>query len=150
MKELPLMITVANAENSQMADEVYANIERQLEDFPNAECYRLEGGPNTRAAIDFVAVLSIASGIASIASLVWTAYDFMRKRHKRTADSFLYVVLDPSKGIEWRLGKDILDREVFIKDFEAKVRAYVGNGEGQASQTFISEVRASELWIRKP
>ncbi len=150
MRELPVMICVANPEDSESADQVYSEIEQGLEESSASECYRLDRRQGVAAAIEFVTILGRVADIASIAALLWMAYDkVMARRRSRQRESFLYVAVDPEKGLHWSLGKDFTDKDVFIKDFTAKVTSHVQQDEhGRPSRTFTAEVRGSGMWIR--
>jgi hypothetical protein len=147
---IPLKITSANLFDTAKADEVG---ERLLQAFSGADVYHLEPpkGRHFKAAIDWIVIAQIAD-VLGIASALWLVYDEIIRplKHGKEDDKGLYVVIDPEHGLEWFLGKDFKDRELFMKDFVAKVTQYQRTDDsGRILTETVTEVQADEIWVKK-
>jgi hypothetical protein len=69
---IPIKIALANLGGSVDVDEIYQYIESNSNDL---ETYELDSSKVTAAAIDYIAILNAAGSVASLASLLWMAYE---------------------------------------------------------------------------
>ena len=150
INKIALKISPANLYNIAKGDEVG---KRLLQTFPHADRYHLEPpkGGHFKAAIDWIIIAQIAD-VLGIASALWLVYDEIIRPLKRGKDDDqgLYVAIDPEHGLQWFLGKDFKDREVFVKDFVAKVTEYQRTDDaGRVFTETIREIQVSEVWVKK-
>jgi hypothetical protein len=148
--KIAVMITAANLNNKAATDEVG---KRLTQVFAEDEVYHLEpsNGRDTAAAFDWIVISRIADALG-IASALWTIYEKTIRPFKRGADDNqgLCIMIDPEHGIQWFLGKEFKDREVFIKDFVARVAEYEKTDEaGHVLNETVKEVRIGTIWVRK-
>jgi hypothetical protein len=148
--KIALKLSPANLYDTTKGDEVGKCL---LRTFARADVYHLEPpkGSHFKAAIDWIVIAQIAD-ILGIASALWLVYDEMIRPLKRGKDDEqgLYVVIDPEHGLEWFLGKDFKDREVFVKDFVAKVTEYQRTDDaGHIFTETVREIQANEVWVKK-
>lgn len=148
--KIALKISPANLRGVSADDEVG---KRLLQAFAHADYYHLEPpkGGHFGAAIDWIIIAQIAD-VLGIASALWLVYDEIIRPLKRSKDDEqgLYVAIDPQRGLQWFLGKDFKDREVFIRDFVAKVTEYQRTDDaGHVLTETVREIQASEMWVKK-
>jgi hypothetical protein len=132
---LGLMISVANGAYAE-AENVYEEISSNLPAATDDYCLDSRGGI-TGAAVDYVVLLSVVGSVASVASLLWQAYEkWIAPRHDRGS---LYICIDPKKDLQWMLGEAFKDKDSFVADFTHKVEAYIETDEGK--HRFIETAR---------
>ncbi len=147
---IALKIAAANIRDSKKADEVGESLQRT---FIDAEVYHLEP-PKDRlvaAAIDWIIISQVAD-ILGIASALWGIYDGIIRPLKRGKEDEqgLYVAIDPEHGLDWFLGKDFKHKDVFVKDFVARVTEYQHTDDaGHVFTKTVREIQAGEIWIKK-
>lgn len=150
-KPLAIQISLANLSGRVGPEDVYRFIESTGEDI---ETYKLDSRKVSAAAIDYVVLLCAAGSVASLASLLWMAYEkFIAPTKSTPSDQAgIYVVLRRPDGslVEFFIGKEYKDRELFIGDFTATVTALRDSGDSQVHyQEVIFEVKRSGLWIKR-
>ncbi len=150
MTRIAIKVAAANLTDRTKGDEVG---NRLLQFFAEAEVYHLEPpkGREVVAAFDWIVISRIADTLG-IASALWLIYDKIIRplKHGAKDDQGLYVMIDAEHGLQWFLGKDIKDREVFVKDFVAKVSQYQRTDEaGRVFTQTVREIQVSEMWVKR-
>lgn len=137
-----LMISVVNGGYSE-AENVYEEISSNLPATADDYCLDPRGGISA-AAIDYVAVLNAAASVATIAGLLWKAYEkWIAPRHDRGS---LYICIDPKKDLQWMLGETFKDKDSFVADFTHKVEAYIQTDEGKLRFIETSRMVKGRPW----
>lgn len=150
-KPLAIQLAFANLSGRVDPKSVYRFIESTGGDI---ETYELDSRKVSAAAIDYVLLLGAAGSVASLASLLWMAYEkFIAPTKSTPADQAgIHVALHQSDGslVEFFIGKEYKDRELFIGDFTSTVTALRESGDSEAHYQEVSvEVKRSGLWIRR-
>ncbi|MHC4239299.1 MAG: hypothetical protein ACYSUC_06025 [Planctomycetota bacterium] len=105
------------------------------------------------AAFDIMLVLGAAGSVASLAALLWTAYDkFIAPKKSQDTDSAgIYIgIRNPDDSVtDFWLGNTHKRREIFVKEFELKVTSIREQDDQGFWEESVTEVRESETWIRK-
>lgn len=136
---LLLKISVANSKvSSKDVDKIYEDIERNLE---GAQCYHLDRTKVTAAAIEFVAILTSAAAIATIANVLYQVW----KRHRDEGQ--LYVAVDPSGGVQIMISEGTA--KVEIEELQKKINRVHASGQlTQMDQEMLEEIKRRRIWIR--
>jgi hypothetical protein len=153
---IPLQMALANVKHGVVApDEFYSFIESHAEDVhtfwldPEKTRGRVVG-----AAIEYLVILGAVGSVASIAALLWMAYDkFIGKKKKSEKDDAgLYISIEYPEGTRYNfwLGKDYKDRDIFIEEFTEKVEE-LQNHPDAASKTeeVIASIIHEDLWTQR-
>lgn len=105
------------------------------------------------AAFDIMLVLSAAGSVASLAALLWMAYDkFIAPKKTRDTDSAgIYIgIRNPDDSVtDFWIGNTHRRREIFLKEFELKVTSIREQDDQSFCEESVTEVRESETWIRE-
>ena len=127
-----------------------------VEESDGYEVYRLapaKPGSIRGAAFDIMLVFYAAGSVASIAALLWMAYDkfIAPKKSKETDSAGIYISIRKPDGNvkDFWIGNNYKHREVFIKEFESKVTSIREQGGQNFWAESVAEVRESEIWIRE-
>lgn len=149
--ELVLRINVSPMLENCKPEDVYRFLENNI---PAAEGYEMtpaKPGGLRAAAFDFMLLLQVTSSFASIASLIWVAYDKFvaskKKTQKDSQDMYIDIPLENGETEYFSIGDEYKEEEVFVKDFASKVTQIIQ--EGNVSKTTISEIKHSGLWVRR-
>ncbi len=153
MKPVAIELAVVNAAGRVQPEGVYTFIEAAAEDI---ETYILAPPPPgviRAAAVDFVLILGVAGSIASLASILWLAYDKLIAPQKpRNGNAGLVLMLrgdDGSLNSLW-IGNQYRDRDLFIQKFTAKVEAARNAGSnGASTERVVNQVKFSGHWVRR-
>ena len=147
---IALQMTLANCGTIKNANSLYDYIESKVD---GIETYQINTRANIAAAIDFIIVLGAVGSIASIASLLWIAYEkyIAPKKHDKDDTAGIYIVLNKPDGThaEFWIGNQYKNKDVFIKDFTAVAE------ECRKSRTSLElteskiEFRKSNIWVRR-
>lgn len=147
-----LKMSLANTSNYDFRpEELYEFLER---DKSSVHGYKFEPKGFAAAAIDYILILGIVGSTASIASLLWTAYEkFIGSKKRDKADSAgLFISLDVEAGSDsmfW-IGKDYADKELFIRIFSKKLAEFKEtNRASEVYKETLEEIGNSENWIQR-
>ncbi len=105
------------------------------------------------AALDWLAILEGAASIAAVklfAKILWATYKKFIKplKDKGRDNSFLYVVIENEKKefVQFALGKDYQDEEIFVRDFTEKVERIRVVSDSAEIEIEKREIKISEIW----
>lgn len=94
---VPLGITVTNTFEEGISDQVYDLLQEELSDAETLT--HAPSGGLSGAAVDVWVVLGAIGSIASVASILWTAYDkFVAKPGDSNANRGIYVAFTDQRG----------------------------------------------------
>jgi len=127
-----------------------------VEESDGYEVYKLapaKPGSIRGAAFDIMLIFYAAGSVASIAALLWMAYDkfIAPKKSKETDSAGIYIGIrnqDDSVTDFW-IGNTHKRREIFVKEFELKVTSIREQDDQGFWEESVTEVRESETWIRE-
>jgi uncharacterized protein DUF2442 len=105
------------------------------------------------AAFDLTLVLSAAGSVASLAALLWMAYErfIAPKKSKEQDDGGIYIVISrPDGTIEnfW-IGNTEKEREVFISKFSKTVTDVRTGDDPSFWRSAVAEIEETEFWVRQ-
>jgi hypothetical protein len=105
------------------------------------------------AAFDIMLVLYATGSAASLATLLWMAYDkfIAPKKSKETDSAGIYIGIrhPDDKVSEFWIGNTHKRREIFVKEFESKVTTIRQQDDEGFWEESVTEIRESEIWIRE-
>jgi len=102
------------------------------------------------AALDW-AIIAYIADVAGIASAIWLVYEKVKDRNKnKEGIKGIYVDIDSEHGLHWLIGKDIKDKEIFIKDFTAKVSLFKASDHaGVLFERKVMQIKTGGVWVHK-
>lgn len=152
----PLALQIALANLGYLNDkpdieEIYNFIESEI---VNIETYQLDSKKVSAAAIDYVILLGVVGSVASIASILWMTYEkFIAPKKANDKDnSGIYITMRKPDGslIEFWIGNEYKNRDIFIKDFTHEVSNFKESGDSiQHFHETSIEVKNSGHWIQR-
>ena len=151
---IAIQISVANVGSLIKPEELYDFIERNTADVKSYYLDASRAKGHVLAAIEYVMILSAVGSVASIASLLWMAYDKFIAEKKRNPDDTagLYIAIEHPDGTLYQfwLGNEYKDRELFIEEFTEKMES-LRDDERVAEFTHqkIQELEALDLIVRR-
>lgn len=148
-KPIVLKIALANLQAETDPEAIFDFIEANGVDI---ETYRLDSKKVSAAAIDYVLVLSAVGSVASVAQLLWMAYDrFIAAKKRRESDTEgIYIHLDSGGNSKFWLGNHDRDKELFIETFTKKVSKFRETERAEdLYQKTQEDIRQSGIWIRR-
>jgi hypothetical protein len=152
LENLILHIALANTYNCDFQpDEIYNYLEN---DQNIIHGYQFAPKGTAASAIDYLAVLYVVGSTASVASLLWNAYDKYigsKKRDKKDSAG-LFISLDVSAGTRFSfwIGKDYVDKKIFIQIFSKKLAEFQKTKRAQdIYEKTIEEIKSSDDWVRR-
>lgn len=105
------------------------------------------------AAFDIMLVVYAAGSVASIATLLWMAYDkYIAPKKSQDTDSagINISIRNPDDSVtDFWIGNTHKSREIFVKEFELKVTSIREQDDKGFCEESVNEVRESETWIRE-
>jgi len=147
---LAIKIALANTGHDVNPNEVYNYIESNSKEI---EAYQLDSTKVTAAAIDYILLLSAVGSAASIASLLWMAYDKFiapKKKHNATAGLYIVIHLSDKERIEFWIGNTHIAKDEFIKEFTSKVTTFRNTKEARKEfEATKQQVSRSGNWIKR-
>ena len=153
MKPVAVQLAVANILDRVEPEEVYAFIETEGEGIVTYAAAPPPPGSIQNVACDFMLVLSAAGSVASLASLLWLAYEKFiagKKTERPNAGIVLTIPRDDGPPVTFWIGHQHKDRDLFVRDFTARVDAIRESNEGGKSTEQVSvEVKFAGRWIRR-
>ncbi len=153
MNPVAIQMAVANAGGSVDPAEVYAFVEDEATNIETYVPVHPPTGVIRAAAVDFVFVLNVAGSIASLAFILWRAYEkFIAPRRAANSDTGLIRMIRTDDGslTSFWIGNKYRDRDLFIEEFAAKVEATRhAEADDKATERMVAEVRFSGQWMRR-
>ncbi len=118
--------TVANAHNGFDSKEVYDELEEKLNGVEVKSFKATSDSSLGGACIDYSVwvpvALSVADSLFSIASNIYDVYTLKILPHEnKNKNVGLFISIGPENGINFMLGNEYKDKNMFIKDFKLKV-----------------------------
>ena len=147
-------MALANVSQDVDADELYRFIEAHAD---NIRTYWIDPekarGRHVCAAVEYIVLLGAVGSIASIASLLWQAYDkFIGQKKKKEDTAGLYISIefpDRTRYNFW-LGNEYKDRDIFIEEFSNTVeKLQVDPSAGKKTAEVMSSIIHEDLWTRR-
>jgi hypothetical protein len=155
MKQISVGIALANTHGSVDTEQFYSFIESQKGDF---ETYNRAMPPPGSisvyaTALDYMVLLNIAGSAASIASILWMAYEkFIVPKKKKDDNAGIVVIIQKDNGMsdQFWIGNTDKSKEIFIQSFSHKVNK-IRNSElpGESTSHTNDKLRIESLWIRR-
>jgi hypothetical protein len=113
-----------------------------------------EPGTFRHAAFDYTVILSAMGSVASIAALLWMAYDkfIAPKKSRQYDDAGLYIGIrkPDSSVVDFWIGREHSDKDIFIKDFTAKVTAiHETGGDDDFYSEAEAEIKHTGIWVKR-
>jgi len=148
-----LQLTLANVFNGVNIEEVYSFIESNLDD---VDTYYInpEPGHCVAAALDYTMLLSLAADFASLASLLWIAYDkFIGSRKSSPKDDagiYIGIPFPNGKIMPFWIGNDYKDKDIFIETFVECIEELKQNPDSfRVAINIKSEMEHSKIWAKR-
>jgi hypothetical protein len=152
MNQVSIGIALANTRRSVDAEQVYSFIESQEGDF---ETFKLVPPPGGifGAGLDYMLLLNIAGSAASIASILWMAYEKFIAPNKNKDDSSGIVIIikkDNGTSHQFWIGHNDKSKEIFIQTFSNKVD-HIKHSElpGESTSQTNYTLQTESIWIRR-
>jgi hypothetical protein len=146
-KEIPIGMTIENCGDDIDAQQLYNFV---AESVTGAAAYALRPTGATAASLDFYLVVSSIASVASIADVLWMAYDrFIAPKTPRKSESVAIkiAVFGSDSAIELRLGEEVSKKD-FVRGLESIV-AQTKQPEFQlAHEKRIRELEESDSWVK--
>lgn len=105
------------------------------------------------AALELILILGAAGSVASIAALLWMAYDkfIALKKRRDEDDGGIYIAIRRPDGsiVDFWIGNTHRDREVFIEEFTTKVSAIQKKDDSEFWAATVAEVEKSAIWVHQ-
>ena len=151
-----LNLAVANAPSNTNVEEVFQFIEDSKQELETYGLIPPSDDPRVsrKAVFDYTIVLGAAGSIASLAALLWAAYDkfIAPKKTTETDNAGVYIGIREPDGtaVDFWIGNSYRDKDVFIEDFTKTVSSIRKSDEAKEwfSQT-EAEIKNSKIWIRR-
>lgn len=149
-----IQMSLANVGDLARSEEVYDFIERNAADVKSyvLDASRVKG--RIVAAIEYVLILGVVGSVASIASLLWMAYDKFIGNIKKNSDDTagLYIAIQDPDGTvtHFWLGNEYKDRDIFIEKFTESVELLRDDESvAEHTQQKVQELEADDLMVRR-
>ena len=149
-KPIALHVALADCGSGVQAEDVWNFIESRGQGF---ETYQLDARRVSHAAIEYIVLLGAAGSVASLAALLWMAYDKYIASKKTPDDAAgIYLAIRKPDGsvVDFWIGKGYQDRDVFIGEFTRTISDFRSSAKADSDfEKTEQEVRLSGLWIRR-
>jgi predicted nucleotidyltransferase len=152
---VPLQVSLANVHQKVKPEGIYSFIETHAD---NIQTFWLDPekvrARRICAAIEYLIVLGAIGSVASIASLLWAAYEkFIGQRKKsKDDDAGLYISIEHPDGTRYNfwIGKEYKDREIFIQEFTKKVEEVREHPDTpMKTKEVISKIIHEDIWSQR-
>ncbi len=153
MRKIAVGLALANLPPGVNADEIFSFIESNASDIEIYERAPPPPGTMRGAAIDWTLLMATGSA-ASIADLLWRAYDhFIAPKKKSESDNAGIVIIvrkDNGTSDQFWIGNSAKNQEPFILDFTHKIESMRHTDvAGESTEHVIEELRMKSLWTRR-
>ena len=150
MRKIPYVIVNQDVD----PEELYRFIESQAD---SIRTYWIDPekarGRHVRAAVEYIVLLGAVGSVASIASLLWQAYDkFIGQKKKKEDTAGLYISIEfPDRTrYDFWLGNEYKDRDIFIEEFtNAAEKLQNDPSAGKKTNEVLSSIIHEDLWTRR-
>lgn len=152
MKKVAIGVALANTSQAVDPEQVYSFIEAQSQDVETYELAPPPPGSIRAAALDYMLLLSIAGSAASIASILWMAYEKFIASKKNNDSSGIVVVIRKDDGTndQFWIGHTDKSREVFVQTFTKKVETIRrSKATGESTERVNEELSVNSMWTRR-
>ncbi len=104
-------------------------------------------------AVDLTLILGSVGSIASIASLLWTAYEkfIAPKKHSQRDDAGIHIVIRRPDGTidKFWIGNTEKNREVFVSKFSATITEIRDADDPSFWREAVAEIEETGTWVRQ-
>lgn len=152
---VPILMTLPNLNRRVEPDVIYSFIESNAE---NINTFWIDPektrGRLVAASIEYVILLGVIGSVASIASLLWMAYDKFigQKKQSNNDDAGLYISIEYPDGTQYNfwLGKEYKNRKIFIQEFTKRVTELQEHPDTPTkTKKVISSIVHEDLWTQR-
>ena len=146
-KEIAIGMTVAGRGNKVDVQEFYDFITNEAR---GATTYAFNPIGITGAAVDFYIVVGAVASVASIANVLWTAYDRFIAPKKPTRDSVsVHIMIPRGAGtINLTLGENVSTEQEFVDQLEGIVADAQIPEVRRGHAIKIRELEQSDSWLK--
>lgn len=147
--KIPIGLSVANLGDSVETRRIYEFI-AEVDSGYQAYALRSRGG-KAAAALDFYVLLSAIGSVASLAGILWMAYDRFiapRRSHGQDQAGFYIAIRRPDGTVIdlWLRGQP---RDEFIQQFEITIDEACGNTDFRVEyERTVAELEQSGNWVK--
>jgi hypothetical protein len=152
MNKVSIGIALANTHKLVDAEQVYSFIESQEGDF---ETFKLMPPPGRifAAGLDYMLLVNIAGSAASIASILWMAYEkFIVPNKKKDDNAGIFIIIQKDNGMseQFWIGNTEKSKDIFIQNFSHQIEKII-NSEipGESTSRTNDKLRIDSLWVRR-
>jgi hypothetical protein len=153
MKNIAIGLALANTRGTVDSEVVFSFIENQAS---NVETYEMSPPPPgmaRAAAIDFIVLLGIVGSVASIASILWMAYDkFIAPKKNKDDNAGIVIIIrkDDHTNEQFWIGNTDKSKDVFIETFTQKVETIRHSKvPGESTERINEELSVQSIWTRR-
>ena len=145
--KIPIGITLADGGDEVDAHELYRFVTGEV---TGATVYEFKPTGIAAAAIDLYIVLGAVASVASIANVLWMAYDrFIASKRPKVGSACIHIIVQSGDGIvSVTLGEDVLTRQALIEQLEAIVAEARKPELRPGHVAKVRELEESESWVR--
>lgn len=151
MNRVAIDVSFANISGPFDPEDVLEFIEREASGIETYIRPPVPTGAIQAGAVDFVLVLTVGGSIASLASVLWSAYERFiarRKAPSKNTGLILTIRTDDGSAATFWVGEEYRDRDLFVKDFSAKLET-TRRSQVDDSATEHRLVEFSRHWVRR-
>jgi hypothetical protein len=111
------------------------------------------GNLEIKAAVDWQAVLGTAADLLAFAGLIWAAYERYvkprREKHRGGQKPLLFLQVSSLDGsfVQFSLGSEVTDKQVFIEQFVREVTELRAQ-ESPDGEQVLTAISKNESWVR--
>jgi hypothetical protein len=153
MKNVAIGLALANTRDTVDPEEVFSFIENQSSNLETYEMSPPAPGMVRAAAIDYMLLLNIAGSIASIASILWMAYDkFIAPKKNKNDNAGIVIIIRKDDGTneQFWIGNTDKSKEVFIETFTQKIETIRHSKvSGESTERINKELSVQSIWTRR-
>lgn len=124
-----------------------------IEEIPEASFWKMHLPPGTvwNAAFDWKGLLHDAAAVVTLGTVLWQAYTtfvepLIETGQKPNAGLIFQIKDDNGKTYQVMLGQHHKDKEIFLKQFDEKIKTMTIESKG--IKKTIEETERSERWIQ--
>jgi hypothetical protein len=153
MKNVAIGLALANTRGAVDLEEVFSFIENQSSNLETYEMSPPAPGMARAAAIDYMLLLNIAGSVASIASILWMAYDkFIAPKKNKNDNAGIVIIIRKDDGTneQFWIGNTDKSKEVFIETFTQKIETIRHSKvSGESTERINKELSVQSIWTRR-
>lgn len=145
-------LALANLQTNACAKEITDFIASNCENYDIYSLAPASPGSMRCAAFDFMLILKVTREVASVAELIWKAYDkfIAPKKASFKDDAGIYLGIRRPDGtvIDFWIGNKYKDKDIFIHEFTTKITAIQNEDDPNYWNQSAAEVEKSDVWVR--